>query len=127
MIASTLSILLAWSTFTAITNERRREVGILRAIGASRSHIIRMFVTEAGIISLLGGLIGVAAGHLLLNILARDFTLMSKLGQMSITSTGSIFLSLLAIGVGAGACLIGAIVPISRLAKQEPLLALKDE
>lgn len=127
MIASTLSILLAWSTFTAITNERRREVGILRAIGASRSHIIKMFVTEAGIISLLGGLIGVVAGHLLLNILARDFTLMTRLGNLPVTSPGSISLSLLAIIVGAGACLIGAIVPIYRLAKEEPLLALKDE
>lgn len=127
MIASTLSILLAWSTFTAITNERRREVGILRAIGASRGHIIKMFVTEAGIISLLGGLIGVAAGHLLLNILARDFTLMSRLGSLPVTSPGSLTLSLLAIIIGAGACLIGAIVPIYRLARQEPLLALKDE
>lgn len=127
MIASTLSILLAWSTFTAITNERRREVGILRAIGASRSHIIRMFVTEAAIISLLGGLIGVAAGHLLLNFLAADFSLMSRLGNLPVTSPTSIILSLFAILVGAGACLIGAIVPISRLARQEPLLALKDE
>lgn len=127
MIASTLSILLAWSTFTAITNERRREVGILRAIGASRRHIIRMFVIEAGIISLLGGLIGVAAGHLLLNILARDFTLMSRLGNLPVTSPASLLLSLLAIIVGAGACLIGAIIPIYRLARQEPLLALKDE
>ncbi len=127
MIASTLSILLAWSTFTAITNERRREVGILRAIGASRGHIIKMFVTEAAIISFLGGLLGVVAGHLLLNILARDFTLMSRLGNMPVTSAASIFLSLLAIIVGAGVCLIGAIVPIYRLAKEEPLLALKDE
>jgi len=127
LIASTLSILLAWSTFTAMTNERRREVGILRAIGASRSHIIRMFVIEASIISLLGGLIGVVAGHLLLNFLAHDFTLMSRLGNLPVTSPGSIFLSLLAVLLGAGACLVGAIVPIYRLARQEPLLALKDE
>lgn len=127
MIASTLSILLAWSTFTAITNERRREVGILRAIGASRRHIIRMFVTEAAIISLLGGLTGVVAGHLLLNFLARDFTLMNRLGNLPVTSPGSVLLSLLAIIIGACACLIGAILPIYRLAKEEPLLALKDE
>jgi putative ABC transport system permease protein len=127
MIASSLAILLAWSTFTAITNERRREVGILRAIGASRSHIIRMFVTEAAIISMLGGVIGAVAGHLLLNILARDFTLMSRLGHLPVTSPASLLLSLVAIIIGAGACLIGAIIPIYRLARQEPLLALKDD
>jgi len=127
LIASTLSVLLAWSTFTAMTNERRREVGILRALGASRGHIIRLFLGEAAIISLLGGVLGVAAGHLLLNILATDFNLISRLGQLPITSPASIFFSLLAILLGGGVCLVGAIVPIYRLARMEPLLALKDE
>ncbi len=127
LIASTLSVLLAWSTFTAMTNERKREVGILRAIGASRGHIIRLFLGEAAIIGLLGGIIGVAAGHLLLNVLATDFNLISRLGQMPITSPASILFSLLAILLGGGACLIGAIVPIYRLARMEPLLALKDD
>ena len=112
LIASTLAILLAWSTFTAMTNERRREVGILQAIGASRKHIVRMFVTEAAIISLMGGLIGVITGHLLLNILAADFNLISRLGEIPVTSFGSILFSLLAIFIGAGVSLIGAIMPI---------------
>jgi putative ABC transport system permease protein len=127
LIASTLAILLAWSTFTAMTNERRREVGILQAIGASRKHIITMFMAEAAIISLLGGIIGVIAGHLLLNYLAADFNLLTRLGNVSITSTSSIMLSLLAMTLGAGACLIGAILPVYRLARLEPLLALKEE
>ena len=127
LIASTLAVLLAWSTFTAMTNERRREVGILRAIGASRGHILRLFLGEAAIIGLLGGMLGVLAGHLLLNVLAADFNLISRLGQLPITSPASILFSLLAILLGSGACLLGAIVPISRLARLEPLLALKDD
>ena len=55
LISSALAVLLAWSTFTALANERRREVGILRAIGAHKSHIMKMFLTEAAIISLIGG------------------------------------------------------------------------
>jgi putative ABC transport system permease protein len=127
LISSTLAVLLAWSTFTAMTNERRREVGILRALGASRSHIIRLFLGEAAIIGLLGGVLGVAAGHLLLNVLANDFNLISRLGQMPITSPASILFSLLAILLGGGACLLGAVVPIYRLARMEPLSALKEE
>jgi len=127
VIASTLAILLAWSTFTAMTNERKREVGILQAIGACRSHIINMFLAEAAIISLMGGTIGVVAGHLLLNYLAADFDLLSRLGNISITSPASITLSLLAMALGGGACLLGAILPVYRLARLEPLLALKEE
>ena len=127
LISSGLAILLAWSTFTAMTNERKREVGILRAIGAGRGDIIRLFLGEAAIIGLLGGIIGVAAGHLLLNVLAGDFNLISRLGQLPITSPASLLYSLLAILLGAGACLLGAVIPIYRLARLEPLLALKEE
>ncbi len=127
LIASTLALLLAWSTFTAMTNERKREVGILRAIGACRSHIINMFLAEAAIISFLGGVLGVIAGHLLLNYLAADFNLLSRLGDVSITSPTSILLSALAVVIGSGVCLIGAALPVYRLAKLEPLLALKEE
>ncbi len=127
LIASILSVLLAWSTFTAMTNERKREVGILQAIGARRSHIIKMFLGEAAIISLLGGIIGVFAGHLLLNYLAADFNLLSRLGDISITSPVSILLSFLAIVMGGGACLLGAVLPVYRLARLEPLLALKED
>ncbi|MEN8134508.1 MAG: ABC transporter permease [Thermodesulfobacteriota bacterium] len=127
LIASILAVLLAWSTFTAMTNERKREVGILRAIGACRCHIINMFMAEAAIISLLGGGIGVITGHLLLNYLAADFNLLSRLGDVSITSPASILLSLLALVLGGGACLLGAVLPVYRLARLEPLLALKEE
>lgn len=127
LIASTLALLLAWSTFTAMTNERKREVGILRAIGACRAHIIKMFMVEAGIISLFGGGIGVVAGHLLLNYLAADFNLLSRLGDVSITSPVSILLSFFAVVLGSGVCLLGAILPVYRLARMEPLLALKEE
>jgi putative ABC transport system permease protein len=127
LIASSLAILLAWSTFTAMTNERKREVGILQAIGATRGHIIKMFLAEAAIIGLWGGVVGVIAGHLLLNYLAADFNLLSRLGGISVTSPASISLSLLAIILGSGACLLGAVLPIYRLARLEPLLALKGE
>lgn len=127
LIASSLAILLAWSTFTAMTNERKREVGILQAIGATRGHIIKMFLAEAAIIGLWGGVVGVIAGHLLLNYLAADFNLLSRLGGISVTSPASILLSLLAIILGSGACLLGAVLPIYRLVRLEPLLALKGE
>jgi len=50
--------------------ERTREIGIRRAIGARQSDIIRQFLTEAVMISIIGGLIGIAFGFTLSRIIA---------------------------------------------------------
>lgn len=127
MISALLSILLAWSTFTAMTNERKREVGILRAIGAQRRHIIQLFLTEASMISVLGGLLGIAIGHYLIIHLAGNFNLLSRLGAMAQFTGENILISLYALIIGAGVCLLGALIPVVRLAWLEPLLAVKEE
>lgn len=127
MISSVLAILLAWSTFTALANERRREVGIIRAIGAKRRHIAGMFLFEAMIISVSGGLCGVVIGHLLIRYLATDFQLLTRLGAISSTSPETILLSLVSVACGVMVCLVGAMLPILRLVNLEPLEAIKEE
>ncbi|MGB9719685.1 MAG: ABC transporter permease [Candidatus Anstonellales archaeon] len=42
--------------------EKRREIGVLKSIGATKKQIILLFITEAGIIGLLGGILGLAIG-----------------------------------------------------------------
>ncbi|MCL7486572.1 MAG: ABC transporter permease [Desulfobulbaceae bacterium] len=127
LISSALAVLLAWSTFTALANERRREVGILRAIGAHRSHIMKMFLSEAAIISLLGGIIGIGIGNYLIHHLAGNFDLLSKLGAYASISMLNVMYSIIAMLVGIGVCLIGAAIPVIRLARMEPLQAIKEE
>ncbi|MBI5556295.1 MAG: ABC transporter permease [Deltaproteobacteria bacterium] len=126
-ISSILAILLAWSTFTAMTNERQREVGILRALGARRHHIVQMFLGEAFIISLAGGLLGIGLGHGLIIYLADDFNLLTRLGAHSVLTPANILLSGVAMLSGITVCLIGALAPVLRLARMEPLLAIKEE
>lgn len=127
IISSVLAVLLAWSTFTALANERRREVGILRAIGAHKSHIMKMFLSEASIISLIGGVIGIAIGNYLIQHLAGNFNLLNKLGAYASLSWLNAFYSVLAMLIGVTVCLIGAAIPIIRLAQMEPLEAIKEE
>ena len=50
------------NTMTISVAERTREIGIKRAIGASRSRIMRELLSEAAIIGLIGGLLGLASG-----------------------------------------------------------------
>jgi putative ABC transport system permease protein len=127
LISSLLAVLLAWSTFSAIAGERKREVGILRAIGARKTQIINMFLSEALMISLMGGLLGVILGHLLITYLATDFHLLNRINAVSDLSVTSILVSLTGLSIGCAVCLAGALLPIMRLAGLEPLLAIKEE
>lgn len=126
-ISSVLAVLLAWSTFTALANERRREVGILRAIGAHKSHIMKMFLTEAAIISLIGGITGIGIGNYLIHHLAGNFDLLSKLGAYASLSALNVLFSIIAMLIGISVCLIGAAIPVIRLAGLEPLVAIKED
>ncbi len=56
-----LASLLIGLVFFMMVNERRREIGTLRALGASTNFIFRMFVTESAILGVVGGIIGVIA------------------------------------------------------------------
>ncbi len=125
--SSLLAVLLAWSTFTALANERKREVGIMRAIGARKSHIFKMFLTEAMIISILGGISGVVIGHYMIHYLAKDFNLLSRLDILTSISSTNLIISAIALIIGITVCLTGAMLPIIRLARLEPLLAIKEE
>jgi putative ABC transport system permease protein len=69
IIVSALGIFLSLSILVA---ERRREISILRAVGASRRQIEALVLWEAGIIGLLGAVMGIAAGLALAAVLSYD-------------------------------------------------------
>jgi putative ABC transport system permease protein len=54
-----------FNTLLASVNERTKDIGIMRAVGASRSQILRIFIYEALIVGLAGGILGYGAGMLL--------------------------------------------------------------
>ncbi len=64
-----LAVVLTGFVFSLMVNERRREIGMLRAVGASRRFIFRLFLTESAILSLGGGVIGIILGACLLFLL----------------------------------------------------------
>ena len=55
-----LSVLLIGLVFSMAANERRRELGVLRALGATRGFVFRSLLAEAGLLALAGGLAGIA-------------------------------------------------------------------
>lgn len=96
--------------------ERTREIGVRKALGATRKIILIQFLIEAMTISLIGGLIGLIFSALLKPILNSFFVAELPIGVILV----AIFLSLL---VG----LIAGIVPANTAAKQDPIEALRYE
>ncbi len=61
-----LSLVMMGFVFYMIVNERQRELGLLRSMGAKKRHVFRLIITEAVIISTLGGIAGLIGGSVLL-------------------------------------------------------------
>ena len=98
--------------------ERTREIGIRRAIGARQADIIRQFLTEAVLISILGGLIGIAFGFTLSRVIA------AAAGWSTVVTASSIGV---AFGVSVGIGLVFGIYPAVQAAKLDPIEAIRYE
>ncbi len=96
--------------------ERTREIGIRKAIGARRSDILIQFLVEAVLVSLLGGLAGVAAG-----VIGSQFKIA---GVQPVIAPYSIFL---AFGAAVLTGLFFGTYPASRAAAMRPIEALRFE
>ncbi len=125
VLSSLLSAFLAWSVFSAIANERIKEVGIMRAIGAKCSHIMRIFVLEVLLLGFLGSLVGIALGTVLSVTFSRSFILIREMAA-TLTMFQRVEVALLGLLVGSGICLIGALSSIYRVRGLNPLYALKE-
>jgi putative ABC transport system permease protein len=62
IIATLIGGAVIMSLMLIAVSERRKEIGVRRAVGASRSDIMMQFLTEAAVVSLIGGLLGIAIG-----------------------------------------------------------------
>ncbi len=98
--------------------ERTREIGIRRAIGARQSDIIRQFLIEAVLISIVGGLIGIAAGFSGSRVIALIA------GWSTVVTAVSI---LVAFGVSVFIGLLFGIYPAVQAAKLDPIEAIRYE
>jgi len=98
--------------------ERTREIGIRRAIGARQIDIIRQFLTEAVLISIVGGLIGIGFGFGLSRIIA------SAAGWSTVVTTSSIAV---AFGVSVFIGLLFGIYPAVQAARLDPIEAIRYE
>lgn len=112
----------------ALARQRTREIGILKAVGFGNSAILRMFVTEMGVVGvvavLAGSILGVAGATLAAALLRREPTVASFVtAAVPLPSISAFFgLALVTIVVTVG----GALLPASRAAKLAPSDAIRE-
>jgi putative ABC transport system permease protein len=97
--------------------ERTREIGIRKALGARRRDILSQFLTEAIILSAVGGFLGWALGALLA-------TIVSKLGLATSISASTV---LLALGFSVAVGVFFGIYPAQKASRMDPIQALHFE
>jgi putative ABC transport system permease protein len=99
-------------------NERTREIGLRKAVGAQRSHILIQFLIETVTLSLLGGIIGIGLGVGVAMVFTKTGLITA---QVSVNSILLAFFFALAVGVFFG------LYPASRAASLSPMEALRYE
>jgi putative ABC transport system permease protein len=99
--------------------ERTREIGIRKAIGARRSDIVLQFLTEAVVLTALGGMLGMFFGWLV--------SLLARLVFPSLPTAVPLWAVTLGVAVSVGVGLFFGIWPATRAARLDPVVALRYE
>ncbi|MGM9542293.1 MAG: ABC transporter permease, partial [Candidatus Limivicinus sp.] len=118
------SIMIGIITYISVL-ERTKEIGILRAIGASKKDVSRVFNAETFIIGLTAGVIGIVSTLLLnipINIIIHDLT-----GIMAINSTLPVAGAVGLVIISVALTFIAGLIPSGLAAKKDPVEALRTE
>jgi putative ABC transport system permease protein len=109
--------------------ERRREIGVLKALGAADSDVKQLFFVEAGVMGLLGGILGVLFGWLIGRALTLATNLYLKRQSLPSVEISSVpwWLVLGGISFAILVSLIAGLYPASRAAKLNPVETLRYE
>ncbi len=128
-LALTVASLGIINTLVMAILERRREIGILKALGAADRDVRRLFFAEAGAMGLLGGIAGVFLGWTIgraLNFATNAYLKKQGLPPIDLSSV-PLWLVGSAIGFSFFVSLIAGMYPASRAAKLDPVEALRYE
>ena len=118
------SIMIGVITYISVL-ERKKEIGILRAMGASKHNVAQVFNAETIIIGALAGILGVGITLLLIIPINKIIFILSNGANVkaALPTVAGILLVIISITL----TLIGGILPSRKAAKEDPVLALRSE
>jgi len=121
------SVGVANTMFTSVL-EKTKEIGIMKAIGARNSDILRIFLVHAALIGLIGGVLGIALGYVLSgflpSLMGDSAGPLSRMAQGGVISMKSV---ILAIGISVIIGILAGTIPAIQASKLKPVDALRYE
>jgi len=119
-------VLLIGLVFSMAAHERRRQLGVLRALGATRRFVLQTLLTEAGLLALGGGLVGVIVAALAIYFLRRPIVndigipfLFPALPSLLAQVVAGLVLALFSVT-------LAALLPAYRISHEEPADAMRE-
>lgn len=124
-----IGMFIIYNAFGVAVTERRSEIGILRALGATRAQIRWLFLGESAVLGITGSVLGMAVGLLVARgvtvsvsaVLNEAFGVARDTAEVSLTPT----LLALAVGLGISTSLVAAWIPARGAARVDPVKALQ--
>jgi putative ABC transport system permease protein len=128
-LALTVATLGIVNTLVMAILERRREIGVLKALGAADSDVQQLFFVEAGVMGLFGGVFGVLFGWLLGRAITLGTNVYLHRQNLNSIELSSVpwWLVFIALGFAVLVSLVAGLYPASRAAKLNPVDALRYE
>lgn len=120
-----VAVFVVIATFTFVTDQRRRELALLRIVGATPRQVRRMVITEAAVVGVVAAAAGCALGSLLSSAL-NAWMIDHRVAPPWFTIHVAVLPLLIAFAIGLASALLGAAVASWRAARVRPTEALLD-
>jgi putative ABC transport system permease protein len=124
-----IGMFIIYNAFAIAVTQRRSEIGILRALGATAGQIRRLFLLESAVTGLIGSVLGVAFGLLIARAIAASIGTLMKdvygVAQRADEIATNPALLALALAIGIGTSVVAAFIPARQASRVDPVKALQ--
>ena len=124
-----IGMFIIYNSFAIAVTQRRAEIGVLRALGATRQQIRTLFLSESAVAGVIGSLAGVAAGLALAQVVTANTARLTQQIYGVTQNIEELFVSpgllAAAVAIGVGTSMIAAWLPARNAARVDPVQALQ--
>lgn len=120
-----MSVVLISAVLSMAINERRKQIGVLRALGMKRGQVLMMVVSEALIIALIGGVIGVALGAVGIQLMSGSISALLGLQNIMPDQYAVAAITIQSISISILTAVIAAIYPAVIASRLDPYVAIR--
>jgi putative ABC transport system permease protein len=121
-----LSVVLIGLVFSMAANEKRREVAVLRALGATRSYVFRSVLTEAAVLAFGAGAVGITLGSFLVYMFRSAITNQLKMPFLFPDASSFLVLTFGGLALILAMVTLAALLPALRTSRAEPAVAMRE-